>query len=104
MKASKTPLPAKEQMILGNLYESTKLRVRTAKKKQKKYIQRIRLMLGAPEATVNQVQKLHGNLNFAAETAPFGRPFLAHLTNAIRGEKNNERVRIPKMMKMGLRI
>ena len=61
-------------------------------------------MLRATSTTINEVQKLHGNLNFAAETAPFGRPFLAHLTNAIRGAESDDLLRIPKMMKMGLRI
>ena len=104
MKETKTPLPAKEQVILGNLYNSVELCVRVAEKKCEKYIKRIRQVLSATEVTVNEVQKLHGNLNFAAETAPFGRPFLAHLTNAIRGVENDELVQVPEIMKMGLRI
>ena len=61
-------------------------------------------MLRATRATIKEIQKLHGNLNFAAESAPFGRPFLAHLTNAVRDAKNGELEQIPEMMKMGLRI
>ena len=47
---------------------------------------------------------MHGNLNYAAEVAPFGRPFLAHLTNAISAANQDGFVRVTEIMRMGLRI
>ena len=66
MKETKTPLPAKAQVILGNLYDSDSCYVRTSAKKREKYIQRILDMLRAPTTTVKKIQKLHGNLSFVA--------------------------------------
>ena len=63
---TKTPLPARKQVILGCLYDSVERRVRTAVKKRRKYITRIQDMLKEKRATVNDILKLHGNLNYAA--------------------------------------
>ena len=104
MVLNKTPPPATYQVILGNAYDSINRRVRTADKKRKKYISRIETLLKLSWARVSQILKVHGNLNFAAEVSPFGRPFLAHLTNATLKASPKDYVYVTDMMKMGLRI
>ena len=104
MLVHKSPLPAKQQVVLGCLYDSSKRHVRTAEKKRVKYLQYIRLHLKSPKTTLQMIQKLHGYLNFAAEVAPFGRPFLACLTNAIRTADEDGNVVITDSIKQSLRV
>ena len=104
LKPTKTPLPARKQVILGCLYDSVERRVRTSADKQKKYVARIRDMLNADRASVRDVLKLHGNLNYAAGVTPFGRPFLASLTTAIQGLKHTETIKVSETLKSDLRI
>ena len=103
-KPTKTPLPARKQVILGCLYDSVARRIRTAQEKREKYILRIRNILRKKEASVSEILQLHGNLNYAAGVSPFGRPFLSTLTAAIRGRKTSEVVPLPKTMASALRI
>ena len=84
-KPHKTPLPAKRQVILGCLYDSTLRRVMTTKKKVEKYVSRIDEALESPSISVRKLMSLHGNLTYAAVVAPFGRPFLAALSGTIVG-------------------
>ena len=104
MELHKTPLPAKRQVILGCLYDSVSQKVRTAEKKRKKYIKRITDLLKTSTTTVTTLQKLHGNLNYAAEVTPFGRPFLAPLTNAIAMADQEGHIPITEAMRAGLQI
>ena len=104
MEVHKTPLPATQQVILGCLYDSELRKIRIAEKKRVKYIQRIRDLLQSSTSTVSILQKVLGNLNYAAEVAPFGRPFLAHLTNAISGADREGSVHVTEIMKLALRI
>ena len=104
LKLTKTALPARKQVILGCLYNSVERRVRTAANKQEKYLGRIRQMLEAERPSFTNILKLHGNLNYAAGVSPFGRPFLAALTNSVRGLKETDTVIITEMLKWSLRI
>ena len=61
-------------------------------------------MLQKKETSVTEILQLHGNLNYAAQVSPFGRPFLAALTITIRGRTRHEDVAIPEVMKSALRI
>ena len=103
-KPHKTPLPAEQQIILGNLYDSTSRRIKSAAKKVAKYIERINEALEAEELTVKQLMSLHGNLAFAAVVTPFGRPFLSALTDLVTGRDLKSTARITPLAKMGLRI
>ena len=47
---------------------------------------------------------IHGNLNFAANVTPFGRPFLATLSNLTMGRNKSDMVVIGPLAQMGLRI
>ena len=52
MKPTKTPLPAKKQVILEFLYDSEARRIKTAPEKQGKYLHRISDMLKKREVSV----------------------------------------------------
>ena len=104
MKVTKTPLPAERQVILGCLYDSTTQHVIIAANKRHKYFNRIHNLLEKSNATVQEILQLHGNLNYAALVAPFGRPFLASLTDCTRGRENQDIVPLTKLVKSCLRI
>ena len=99
LKPSKTPLPARKQVILGRLYNSTTRRVRTEQKKQQKYRKKIKDVLEEKLTTVNDIQKLHGYLNYVACVFPFGRPFLAVLATAICALERSKLVRITRAIR-----
>ena len=61
-------------------------------------------MLSSSSVCVEDIKTLHGNLNYAAGVTPFGRPFLAHLTNAAGGASRKDRICISELMKMCLRL
>ena len=103
-KVTKTPLPAREQVILGCLYDSRSKHMRTATNKKIKYLNRINLLLAKDSTEVSEILTMHGNLNYAALVTPFGRPFLAPLTNATIGRSQDETVPVSEHLKMGLRI
>ena len=65
---------------------------------------RIRQLLAMTSTTLHTLQQIHGNLNYAAEVAPFGKPFLAHLTNAIASADNSEVIMIRESVKVSLRL
>ena len=104
MKIKKTPLPATQQIILGCMWDSKLERVRTSPDKRIKYLKRIEELLGKTVTTVKSLQKIHGNLNYAAEVTPFGRPFLAPLVTPTIGKEPAEVVTVPPLAKVSLRI
>ena len=103
-KPSKTPLPAKRQVILGRQYDSATERVTTAEKKITKYRLRIAAALAVEINSTKELEKLHGCLNYVAALEPFGRPFLAHLTMAISTAQEDETVSLSPLSRLGLRI
>ena len=103
-KLTKTPFPSKSQVILGCLWDSCSRRVRTSEKKKVKYLSRISDLLGKETTTVKEILRIHGNLNYAAEVAPFGRPFLAPLSNLTVDKELKDIVNICQLSKMGLRV
>ena len=104
MQMHKTPLPARRRVVLGCLYDSRRRHICTAEEKRKKYMECIRLHLSLTSTTLKAIQKLHGYLNFAAEVAPFGRPFLASLTNAMSAVNEDGNIVITERVKRSLRI
>ena len=103
-KPTKTPLPSKRQIILGCLWDSVDRRVRTSEKKKRKYLARITNLLAKDNASVKEILQIHGNLNYAAEVTPFGRPFLAPLSNLTVEHEQKDMVNICPLSKMGLRV
>ena len=103
-KPHKTPLPSRRQVILGCLFDSESRRMKSADSKVKKYVKRIDELLTTNRARVDTIMSIHGNLNFAANVAPFGRPFLATLSNLIIGHKKSDFVEIGDLASLSLRI
>ena len=104
MQRHKTPYPSRRQTILGCLYDSVHRRVCTAEKKRLKYTSRIIETLPLTSMPLKDLEKLHGYLNFAAQVAPYGRPFLSYLTEAMKTVSDAGMVQTTELMKMGLRI
>ena len=69
-----------------------------------KYLGRISDLLVKDKATVKEILQIHGNLNYAAEVAPFGRPFLAPLSNLTVDKELKDIVNICQLSKIGLRV
>ena len=100
----KPPLPARRQIILGCLYDSIARRIKTAEKKRAKYMQRIVQVLLREKATPQEIQRLHGNLNYASVVAPFGRPFLPALLDLIKHKRPTTMVNIRRSTRLSLHI
>ena len=103
-KEKKTLLPAPKQVILGRLFNSVTRRVNTADKKGTKYRKRITDMLNGEFTTRKELEKIHGCLNYVADVEPFGRPFLAHLTMAMAGRDDIEKITISPLLRQSLQI
>ena len=103
-KPHKTPLPARQQVILGSLYDSTSKLLRVAPAKVEKYVSRIDDALRDISMPAHKIMSLHGNLNFAATAAPFGRPFLSSLSGLVAGRTKNDVVTLNDTAAMCLRI
>ena len=103
-KPHKTPLPSRQQVILGCLFDSTNRRMRSSDSKVAKYVGRINELLMVGRASVKNIMSLHGNLVFAANVAPFGRPFLAALSALVIGRKLGEIVALGRLARLCLRI
>ena len=104
MEVNKTPLASQQQVILGNLWDSVRSVAPTAEKKQQKYLKRISDVSKAESTAVIDILRLHGNLNYAAAVAPYGRPFLAPLTQACVGRSIAEKVTITEDIRLCLQI
>ena len=100
----KLPVPARKQVILGCMYDSISRRIKTAEKKRAKYMQRIVRVLLKGTTTTPEIQRLHGNLNYAAMVASFGRPFLATLLDLVKHRRPTTVMNIPRSTRMSLRI
>ena len=60
-------------------------------------------LLQSDTSTVKNLLKIHGNLNYAAEVSPFGRPFLAALIAPTVGKELNDTVEVTALARVGLR-
>ena len=69
-----------------------------------KYVGRIDELLANGMAQAVDVMSLHGNLSFAANVAPFGKPFLAALSALVVGRKKSDVVALEELSIMCLRI
>ena len=103
-KPHKTPLPSRQQVILGCLYDSTLKKMKSSGSKVTKYVGRIDELLANGMAQAVDVMSLHGNLCFAANVAPFGKPFLAALSALVVGRKKSDVVALEELSIMCLRI
>ena len=104
MEVTKTPTPARVQNILGRRYNSITRRVETDPKKIIKYKQKLLDLLDKSHATKDEIESLHGSLNYVADVEPFGRPFLAALSKVCTRRTQKESILIPDEVRHGLFI
>ena len=103
-KPHKTPLPARQQVILGCLYDSTSRTMKSSPSKVTKYVKRIEKALLDGEILAKELMSLHGNLCFAANVTPYGKPFLAVLSDLLIGHKKQDVIKVDRLAKLALRI
>lgn len=80
MNRKKSFSPARVMEVHGFIYDLILRSCRLSKKKQLKYLSRIECILKSPKVQFKCLEKLLGNLTYAAWIAPFGRPFLSVLS------------------------
>ena len=100
----KTRGPATSLVILGLLYCSVSRTCRLGEDKQSKYLARIVAMVASTSTTSKELEKLTGNLGFAAWVEPFGRPLLSCLYSAIVNDDPSAKVAITHLMRSALDV
>ena len=100
----KTRGPATSLIILGLLYCSVSRTCRLGEDKQSKYLARIVAMVALTSTTSKELEKLTGNLGFAAWVEPFGRPLLSCLYSAIVNDDPSAKVPITHLMRSALGV
>ena len=95
----KTRGPATSLVILGLLYCSVSQTCRLGEDKQSKYLARIAAIVASTSTTSRELEKLTGNLGFAAWVEPFGRPLLSCLYTAIVNDDPSAKVPITHLMR-----
>ena len=100
----KTRGPATSLVILGLLYCSVSRTFRLGEDKQSKYLARIVAMVVSTSTTSKELEKLTGNLGFAAWVEPFGRPLLSCLYSAIVNKDPSAKVPITHLMRSALGV
>ena len=100
----KTRGPATSLVILGLLYCSVSRTCRLGEDKQAKYLARIAAMVASTSTTSRELEKLTGNLGFAAWVEPFGRPLLSCLYSAVVNDDPSANVPITHLMRSALGV
>ena len=104
MNRKKCLSPARVMEILGFIYDSIFKTCRLSVSKQRKYIRRINQVLSSTEVSFKKLEKLVGNLTYAAWIAPFGRPFLSTLSEMLHPSKGSSPIVLTPSMKISLDI
>ena len=104
LNPKKTRGPATSLVILGLLYCSKTKTCRLGEDKQSKYLARIVAMVGSTSTSSKELEKLTGNLGFAAWVEPFCRPLLSCLYSAVVSDDPAARVPITHLMRSALSV
>ena len=104
LNPKKTRGPATSLVILGLLYCSKTKTCRLGEDKQSKYLARIVAMVGSTSTSSKELEKLTGNLGFAAWVEPFCRPLLSCLYSAVVRDDPAARVRTTHLMRSALSV
>ena len=99
MNLEKCCPPARIMEILGFIYDAIARSCRLSEKKRTKYVNRINDVLRSPNVTFKNLEKLVGNLTYAAWVAPFGRPFLSVLSGALKNQKEKKLILVTSSMR-----
>ena len=104
MNRKKSFSPARVMEVHGFIYDLILRTCRLSKKKQLKYLSRIECILKSPKVQFKCLEKLLGNLTYAAWIAPFGRPFLSVLSEKIKPSKHPTPITVTSSMQNALSI
>ena len=104
MNSKKCHPPARVMEILGFLYDAINRSCKLSEEKVQKYISRIRNILNEQYVYHKHLEKLVGNLTYAAWVSPFGRPFLSVLSTALGNSKKGQQLVVSAPMKNALKI
>ena len=100
----KTRGPARSLVILGLLFCSISKSCRLGEDKRQKYLSRISALLASPETSSKLLERLVGNLGYAAWVEPFCRPLLSCLSIHVVTDKPLTPVPLTPLMVIALRI
>ena len=100
----KTEGPAPALVILGLHYCAQSAVCRLDPAKVAKYTGRLKALLAAGRATSKELERIVGNLQFAAWVEPFGRPLLSFIALGIIPDKPREVVRFTRLARVAMRV
>ena len=103
MNSEKCFPPAQKMVILGFLYDAIAKLCKLSEEKKDKYITRIENILKSEYIKNKLLEKIVGNLTYAAWVSPFGRPFLSVLSSKITSS-NESSIFVSNEMKIALII
>ena len=104
MNQKKCHPPAQEMEILGFWYDVKNSFCKLSQKKVTKYIGRINSVLSSKYVGGKNLEKVVGNLTYAAWVSPFGRPFLSVLSSKINPLKRSTAILVTVGMRNALLI
>ena len=101
---AKTRGPATRMVILGLLYCSMTQSCRVGDKKRDKYLARVGQLLLTSTTTSKFLEKVVGNLGYAAWVEPFDRPLLTFLAHHIDSKSPHSPIAISPLIRIALLI
>ena len=104
VNTAKTEGPATALVILGLLYCSQTRVCSLDPTKVTRYAARLGVLLKARQASSKDLERIVGNLQFAAWVEPFGRPLLSLIALEIVPEEPRKVVRLSPMVRVAMRV
>ena len=101
---AKTEGPATSMVILGLHYCARSKVCSLDPAKLAKYAARLNAHLAAGSASSKDLEKIVGNLQFAAWVEPFGQPLLSFIALGITPDKPNNVVRFTSLVRVAMRV
>lgn len=101
-KPGKVIPPCRQIKFLGVLLDSEKMMASIPEEKLLKIKREVKEFLGKSKATVREVQRLVGRLNFACKVVRGGRTFLRRMIDVMGGKPSHHHIRISEEFKQDL--
>ena len=101
---TKTEGPATAMVILGLHYCSQNKICNLDPAKVVRYSERLRSLLQAGRTTSKELERIVGNLEFAAWVEPFGRPLLTFISREVSPDEPRREVILPFFTRIAMRI
>ena len=104
VNVSKTEGPATSMVIIGFHYDSRAKVCNLDPTKVSKYSARLQAILDRGWVTSKELERVVGNLQFAAWVEPFGRPLLSFIAKEITPDAPRQVVRVSAMVRVAMRV